>query len=84
MITSKITSKGQITIPKIIREYLEVDTSDTIEFTMLEEGKVLMTSEKKSATALFGLLSHRKLKEPVSPEAMDAAIKDRRRKRHTA
>ena len=83
MIVSKITSKGQITIPKIIRKYLKVDVSDTIEFTLLEDGKVLITSEKKSATALFGMLNHRKPAKPVNLEEMDAAIRDRRIKRHS-
>jgi antitoxin PrlF len=45
MIISKITAKGQITIPKKIRDFLKVNTSDTIEFTLLEEGKVLITWE---------------------------------------
>jgi AbrB family looped-hinge helix DNA binding protein len=83
MIVSKITSKGQITIPKIIREYLKVDVSDTIEFTLLEDGKVLITSEKKSAKALFGMLNHRKPVKPVKLGEMDAAIRKRRIKRHT-
>lgn len=59
-----------------------MDVSDTIEFTLLEEGKVLITSEKKSATELFGMLNHRKPLKPVTPEEMDAAISKRRAKSH--
>ena len=81
MIASKITAKGQITIPKKIREFLKVDVSDTIEFTLQEDGKVLISSEKTSAKALFGMLKHRKRSKPVSLDEMDAAIGDRRRKR---
>jgi AbrB family looped-hinge helix DNA binding protein len=81
MITSKITSKGQITIPKIIREYLNVDVADTIEFTLLEDGKVLITNSSTSAEALFGLLKHRKRKRPVEVSELDAAIKKRRQER---
>ena len=81
MIVAKITSKGQVTIPKKIREFLDVDAQDRIEFILLEKGKVLITSEQNSAGALFGMLKHRKQAEPVSVEGMDAAIRDRRKKR---
>jgi AbrB family looped-hinge helix DNA binding protein len=81
MITSKITSKGQITIPKIIREYLNVDVADTIEFSLLADGKVLMTSKKTDEEALFGLLKHRRSEKPTKVVEMDAAIKKRRQER---
>ena len=77
MIVAKVTSKGQVTIPKKIREFLEIDAQDKIEFTLLEKGKVLITSEQKSAKALFGMLKHRKKAELVSVEQMDAVIRDR-------
>ena len=82
MIISKITTKGQVTIPKKIREFLKVNVSDKIEFTLLEEGKVLITSEHKTADALFGMFKHRKRSKPVTPEEMDAAIREIRRKRN--
>jgi AbrB family looped-hinge helix DNA binding protein len=82
MIISKITAKGQVTIPKTVREFLKVNVSDKIEFTLLEEGKVLITSEQKSADALFGMLNHRKRSKPVTPEEMDAVIRERRQKRN--
>ena len=81
MIVAKITSKGQVTIPKKIREFLDVDAQDKIEFTLLEKGRVLITSEQKSAKTLFGMLKHRKQTEPVSVERIDAAVRDRRKKR---
>jgi len=81
MIVAKVTSKGQVTIPKKIREFLNIDAQDKIEFTLLEQGKVLITSEQNSARTLFGMLKHRKLIEPVSVEQMDAAVQDMRKKR---
>jgi len=81
MIVSKLTAKGQITIPKKVREFLNIDVSDKIEFTLLEAGKVLMTSQQKPAQALFGMLGHRKPENPVSVEEMEVAIQDRRKKR---
>ncbi len=82
MIESKITSKGQITIPKIIREYLNVDVSDTVEFTLMEDGKVLISSKQESAAALFGMLKHRKGRNSVSVSEMEKAISRQRKQRH--
>ena len=59
MITGTISSKGQITIPKKIRELLKVDTSDKIVFIPIEDGKVMITIKQNPATALFGMLKHR-------------------------
>ena len=82
MISSKITSKGQITIPRKIREFLDVDASDRIEFIPLENGKVLISSRRQSASALFGLLNHKRRSRPVTIEEMDTVIQNRRRKRN--
>ena len=46
MFESKITSKGRITIPKNIRDFLKIDTAGTVVFIPLEDGKVLMTGKK--------------------------------------
>lgn len=81
MITSTITSKGQITVPKKIREFLGVGDSDKISFTPLEEGKVIISVEQRSAKLLFGMLSNRKRQKPVSIEEMGAAIAKRRLQR---
>ncbi len=81
MITGTVSSKGQITIPKKIRELLKVDTSDKIVFIPVEDGKVVITIKQNPATALFGMLKHRRLTSPVSLEKMEAAIQKRRAKR---
>ena len=81
MITGTISSKGQITIPKKIRELLKVETSDKIVFVPLEDGKVMITSKRNPATALFGMLKHRRRARPVSLEKMESAIQKRRAKR---
>ena len=81
METGTLSSKGQITIPKKIREYLNIQTSEKIIFIPLEEGKVLITAEQKSATSIFGMLKHRRKNQPVSTEQMEDAIRKRRLKR---
>lgn len=84
MFTSRITAKGQTTIPKKVREFLDVDISDTVCFTLLEDGKVLLTGETRSARQLFGLFKHKKRPEPVSIEEMETVIRERRKKRNAS
>lgn len=78
---STISSKGQVTIPKKIRDFLNVRTFDKITFIPLKDGQVLITTSQNSATSLFGMLKHRKPKKPVSIEEMETIIRVRRAKR---
>lgn len=82
MITSTISSKGQITIPKKIRELLKAEISDKIVFIPLENGKVMISTKQNSATELFGILKHKRLAKPVSLEEMESAIQKKRAKRN--
>jgi AbrB family looped-hinge helix DNA binding protein len=81
MITSTVSSKGQLTIPKVIREFLKVGKSDKIIFIPLEDGKVMITNKQIPASELFGMLKHRKPKKPVSIEEMESKILKRRAER---
>ena len=46
---AKVTTKGQITIPKAIRQLLGVDTGDKVLFYDLGDGSVAMRSARLSA-----------------------------------
>lgn len=81
METGTLSSKGQVTIPKKIREFLKIQTSGKLIFVPLEEGKVLITTEQKPANSVFGLLKHRKTKKTVSIKQMDSVIQRRRLQR---
>jgi AbrB family looped-hinge helix DNA binding protein len=81
MIKSTITSKGQITVPKEIREFLGVGDSDKLSFTPVEDGKVMLSVLRPSAKSLFGMLRSHKRSRPVSLEEMEAAIFERRLRR---
>lgn len=81
MLNSSVTSKGQVTIPKKIRDFLNVKTSDKIIFTPIEDGKVLITTKQIPASVLFGMLKHRRQVRPVSLEKMDSVIRKRRTER---
>ena len=82
METGTLSSKGQITIPKKIREFLNIQTYEKLIFIPLDEGKVLITTEHKSAASIFGIFKHRKRDQPASLEQMNSAIQRRRLKRN--
>jgi antitoxin PrlF len=44
-----LTSKGQVTIPKPIREYLGLDTGDAVEFEFADDGSVRVRGAGKRA-----------------------------------
>ena len=53
---STLTSNGQTTIPKDIRDSLGLKSGDRITFTMMPDGTVQMRVKNKSAMALGGSL----------------------------
>ncbi len=73
MPVATLTSKGQITIPKIVREALRLQTGVKLEFIMSPNGDVLIRPVMKKVDDVYGML-HRPGKKPVSVEEMDSAI----------
>lgn len=67
-----LTSKGQMTFPKAIRDQLGLEAGDKLEFTIIENGKLLIIPKKSSVKALKGMLP--KPKKPISLEEMESAI----------
>ena len=53
---STLTSKGQTTIPKEIRDGLGMKSGDRMTFTMLPDGTALMRVKNKSVMSLAGSL----------------------------
>lgn len=51
-----LTSKGQTTIPKHIRDSLRIKAGDRISFTLLPDGVVLMRAKTKNLMELGGKL----------------------------
>jgi antitoxin PrlF len=60
-----LTSKGQTTIPKEIRDSLNMKEGDRMTFTLLPDGSVLMRLKNKSVLDLAGRLH--KAGRKVSP-----------------
>jgi len=72
---SVLTSKGQTTIPKDVRDYLGLRPGDRIEFVLTEDKTVLLKPATRPVTDLKGFLP--KPPKPVSIEQMNAAIRKR-------
>jgi antitoxin PrlF len=72
MSTATMTSKGQITIPAIVRAALGVVTGDRVEFVQIEPGHFELVAATQSVTALKGMV--RKPASSVTIAAMNEAI----------
>jgi antitoxin PrlF len=72
MATATLTSKGQITIPKEVREALGVETGDRVEFVAQEKGVYHVVAATRDVRHLKGLIA--KPAKPVSVEAMNRAV----------
>lgn len=64
-----LTSKGQTTIPKPIRDSLGMKAGDRITFTLMPDGVVVMRVKNKRVADLGGLL-HKKGRKPVPIELL--------------
>jgi antitoxin PrlF len=60
-----LTSKGQTTIPKEIRDGLGIKPGDRMTFTLMPDGTVVLRVKRKSVMDLAGVL-HKKGRKPVS------------------
>src|SRR5207244_9169886 len=67
---STITSKGQATIPKAIREHLRLKPGDRVKFFVHPDGSVVLLP-KLPASALRGIVRHQG--RPVTVEEMTEA-----------
>lgn len=73
MYHSTVTAKGQTTIPKAIREKLNLKPGDRIDFVVEADGRVVLRPRNKRLEDIIGIL-HRPGQRPVSVEEMDEAI----------
>ena len=73
MPSATLTSKGQITLPKPVRERLQLSAGDRVEFVIDAEGEIRVRTSRGDVRDLKGLL-HRAGRKPVTLEEMDAAV----------
>ena len=76
MPASTLTSKGQTTIPKDVRNHLKLRTGDQIDFVIEPDGSVVIRPATVHVRELKGIL-HRKGMKAQSLDAMNAAIRKR-------
>ncbi len=75
-----ITSKGQITIPKNVRDILHLESGSKVDFFINDNGEAVMRSLSKTTEEVFGILSSPKRKK-VSVKEMDKKLKSTLKKR---
>jgi antitoxin PrlF len=64
-----LTSKGQTTIPKEIRDSLHMKTGDRMTFTLMPDATVVMRVKSKSLSELAGKL-HKKGRKAIPVEQL--------------
>jgi AbrB family looped-hinge helix DNA binding protein len=80
MPTSTLTSKGQITLPKAVRERLGLRTGNVLEFRFDEHGQVVLRPVAESAVdRVSGVLRHLAKERPVTVKEMRQAVLRRAR-----
>jgi AbrB family looped-hinge helix DNA binding protein len=72
MSKAKITSKGQITVPKAVRLKLNLKAGDRVLFTFEDDGAVRLRAANKDISSLVGILP--KPKRAATLEEIDEAI----------
>lgn len=78
MATSTMTSKGQVTIPKEVRDRLGLTEGDRLEFVFDEQGRLILRPEAEDPLGrLPGLLRHLAPERPVTIEEMREAVLQR-------
>jgi antitoxin PrlF len=72
MSESRMTSKGQITVPKAVRVRLNLKPGDRVLFIVEEDGAVRMCAANKDISSLRGILPPPKRKATI--EEIEASI----------
>jgi antitoxin PrlF len=76
MSTSKLSTKGQLVVPKQVRDFLRVRPGDRIDFVIRDDGQVLIRPAVLDIRDLRGAFATPR-RVPVSLEEMDAAVRTR-------
>jgi AbrB family looped-hinge helix DNA binding protein len=71
-VQSLVTAKGQVTLPRAIRDQLDLKPGDRVKFFIHPNGSVVMLP-MRPASALRGMLK-RPGQKPITIEEMDEAI----------
>jgi AbrB family looped-hinge helix DNA binding protein len=84
MSTTTLTSKGQITLPKAVRDRLALTQGDRLRVGVDANGRVTLEREREPPVeALYGLLRRLARRRPASLAEMRAAVRRRARRKHS-
>lgn len=74
MPASKLSTRGQVVVPKSVRDHLGVSDGDLLDFVVLSDGTVVLKPRKKDVRRLSGILKGSVKKGKVSVRKMNEAI----------
>jgi len=78
MTTSTLTSKGQITIPKQVRDRMGLQAGDVLDFRLGEDGTLKVSRRSSSVLdRVSGILKEYAVDPPPTVEEMNQAIRRR-------
>ena len=73
MSRATLTSKGQVTLPKQVRDRLQLEQGDVLDFELLPGGEVRV-SRREPRPTVFGMLKSYAPEKAVTVEEMNEAI----------
>ncbi len=74
MPTATVTSKGQLTVPKAIRDRLRLKAGDTVWFIEMDDGRIVLQARTVDLRDLKGILKPRR---KLSLAQMNETIRSR-------
>ena len=74
MAVAKLTSKGQLVIPQVIRQHLHLQQGDSVDFIIQDDGEVVVRPATRDVRDLKNILP--KPKKAVSLAEMDRAMRE--------
>ena len=83
MNTAKVTSKGQVTIPKRVRSLMAIETGDRLAFDLDENGELHVRRVHNERPPLRGMLSDYVKASMVSEEQVRATLRQRAAAKYT-
>ncbi len=76
MTESTITTKGQCVVPKKIRDYMQLNPGDKVDFIIKEDGEVFVRPVVLDVQDLKGLMK-RPGRKPITLKEMEKAVRKR-------
>ena len=70
-----VNIKGQVTVPKAIRDQLKIEQGTRLDFKLNDDGSICVRALKRSALSIVGLLK-RQERAAVTTEQMNQALAD--------